>query len=197
MLEHIFGSRTRLKLLQLFLAHPEKSYYVRELSRLAGVQLNAVRREISNLERIGLVGPITFKKDYPEGGERCKYYQMKSDSMLYPEFKELIAKVQVLEEREFVEQLKKRGGKILFLLLTGYFTGEKHVESDLLIVGTVKPAIVAKLVKDFEKNIGRELRYTVMTDVEFNDRREIGDKFLYSMLEAKHITAVDEYQLVK
>ncbi len=196
MLEHIFGSRTRLKLLQLFLAHPDKAYYVRELARLIGVQMNAVRREIANLERIGLIAPTTLKSDYPEGGERCKYYRMQSDSMLYPEIKELISKVQILEEREFVEQLKKRAGKIKFLILTGYFTGAKDVESDMLIVGELKPAVVAKLVREFEKNICRELRYTVMSHSEFSDRREIGDKFLYGLLEAKHITAVDEYRLV-
>lgn len=196
MLEHIFGSRTRLKLLQLFLANPEKPFYVREIARIVGVQMNAVRREIANLERIGLLAPVSPKAPYPEGGERCKYYRLQSDSLIYPEFKELLNKVQILEEREFVEQLKKRAGKINFMILTGYFTGEKNTESDILIVGDVKPAVLAKLVHDFEKNINRELRYTIMTEHEFTERREIGDKFLYGLLEAKHVTAVDEYRLV-
>lgn len=194
MLEHLFGSKTRIKLLQLFFAYPDRSFYVRELSRLIGVQLNAVRREIVNLEKAGLIGPTEMSA--AEKSERCKYYQLRTGSILYPEFKDLMAKVQIFEEREFVEELKKRAGKIKFLLLTGYFTDDKDAESDLLIVGAVKPAATSKIVRQFEKNISRELRYTVMSEQEFKDRREIGDKFLYGLLETKHLIAIDDYRLV-
>jgi predicted transcriptional regulator len=194
MLEHLFGSKTRIKLLQLFFAYPERSFFVRELSRLVGVQLNAVRREIVNLEKVGLIGPTEINA--AEKSERCKYFQLQTACILYPEFKDLMAKVQIFEEREFVEELKKRAGKIKFLLLTGYFTGDKDAESDLLIVGAIKPAATAKIVRQFEKNISRELRYTVMTEQEFKDRREIGDKFLYGLLETKHLVAIDDYRLI-
>lgn len=196
MLEHLFGSKTRLKLLQLFLANPGKSFYVRELARLIGVQLNAVRREIMNLERVGLISKAAPKAKEFESMERCKYYELDTSSMLYPEFKELLNKVQIIEEREFVNELKKRAGKIKFLMLTGYFTEDKKAESDLLIVGSLKGAIVAKIVREFEKSIGRELRYTMMSESEFSDRREVGDRFLYSLLEAKNIVAIDEYRLI-
>ena len=196
MLEHLFGSKTRIKLLQLFFAYPERSFYVRELSRLIGVQLNAIRREIANLEKASLIGPAEDKCKVGENSERCKYFQLQTNSILYPEFKDLMAKVQIFEEREFVEELKKRAGKIKFLLLTGYFTGDKDAESDLLIVGAIKPAATAKIVRQFEKNISRELRYTVMTEQEFKDRREIGDKFLYGLLETKHLVAIDDYRLI-
>jgi DNA-binding transcriptional ArsR family regulator len=192
MLEHLFGSKTRLKLLQLFLSNPSKSFYVRELARMIGVQMNAVRREIANLEVAGLVMKMPPSPNDGEISERCKYYRTDTTCLLYPEFKELLIKVSIIEEQEFVEQLRKRAGKITFLLLTGHFTEVKGSESDMLIVGEVKPAIVAKIVRGFEKNIGHELRYTIMSTNEFNDRRELGDKFLYGLFEAKHVTAVDE-----
>jgi len=194
MLEHLFGSKTRIKLLQLLLNNPEKNFFVRELSRAIGVQLNAVRREIQNLEKIGLIVQVEPNADNYESGERCKYYKLKTDSLLYPEFKELMTKVSVIEEREFVEQLKKRAGKIKFMLLTGFFTGEKKADSDLLIVGDIKPASVSKIIRDFEKSINRELRYTIMGEKEYKDRREIGDKFIYNLLETKHYIPVDEYR---
>ncbi len=195
MLEHLFGSKTRLKLLQLFLANPGKSYYVRELARVIGVQLNAVRREIMNLEKVGLIMRARPKAREFESAERCKYYELDTSSMLYPEFKELLNKVQIIEEREFVSELKKRAGKIKFLVLTGFFTDDNKAESDLLIVGNLKSAIVAKIVREFEKSIGRELRYTMMNENEFQDRREVGDRFLYSLLESKNIIAINEFKL--
>ncbi|MFA5128026.1 MAG: winged helix-turn-helix domain-containing protein [Patescibacteria group bacterium] len=192
MLEHLFGSKTRLKLLQLFISNPNKSFYVRELARMIGVQMNAVRREISNLEAAGLVMKMSPSPNDGEASERCKYYRLDMSSMLYPEFKELLIKVQIIEEREFVEQLKKRAGKITFLLLTGQFTEAKNSESDMLIVGEVKAAVVAKIVREFEKTIGHELRYTIMSTDEFNDRRELGDKFLYGLFEGKNVIAINE-----
>lgn len=194
MIEHLFGSKTRLKLLQIFLANPNKSYYVRELSRMIDMQLNAVRREISNLESIGLIAISDHDNDVVV--ERCKYYRVKKTCMFFLELKELLSKVQIMEERDFVEQLKKRGGEINFLMLTGYFTGDSNVESDMLIVGDVKNLVLKKLIAKFEKQINKELRYTIMKEAEFFERREIGDKFLYTLFESKYIIGVDKYNLL-
>lgn len=55
MIEQLFGSKTRVKLLQLFLANPGRSFYVRELTRKIDEQINSVRRELANLTGIGIV----------------------------------------------------------------------------------------------------------------------------------------------
>jgi DNA-binding transcriptional ArsR family regulator len=55
MLEHLFSSRTRVRLLGLFLLHPEKEVHVREICRITGLNINAVRRELANLEELGLL----------------------------------------------------------------------------------------------------------------------------------------------
>ena len=54
MIEQLFGSKTRVKLLQLFLANPGRSFYVRELTRKIDEQINSVRRELSNLMELSL-----------------------------------------------------------------------------------------------------------------------------------------------
>jgi DNA-binding transcriptional ArsR family regulator len=55
MLEHLFSSRTRVRLLGLFLLHPEKEVHVREICRITGLNINAVRRELANLEELGIL----------------------------------------------------------------------------------------------------------------------------------------------
>lgn len=55
MLERLFTSRTRVKLLELFLLHPEREVHVREICRITGLNINAVRRELANLEELGLL----------------------------------------------------------------------------------------------------------------------------------------------
>ena len=52
----LFSSRTRVKLLELFLLHPEREVHVRETCRITGLNINAVRRELANLEELGLLG---------------------------------------------------------------------------------------------------------------------------------------------
>ena len=52
--ERLFSSRTRVRLLELFLLQPEREAHVREICRITGLNINAVRRELANLEEIGL-----------------------------------------------------------------------------------------------------------------------------------------------
>jgi hypothetical protein len=55
MLEKLFGSNTRVKILKLFLLHPEERYYIRQLARDLKSQVNSIRRELDNLENFGLL----------------------------------------------------------------------------------------------------------------------------------------------
>ena len=197
MIEHLIGSRTRIKLLQVFFRNPERAFFVRELSRLLETQINAVRRELANLEKIGLITQVEAGHSEMEevGTERSKYYKISKDFLLFAELKALLLKSQMLEEQEFVEAIKKRAGTVHFLLLTGIFTNDTDAPTDILIAGDVKAVQMAKLIREFEKMLGKPIRYTVMSDKEFAERREMGDRFMYSVFEAKNIITVDEYHL--
>lgn len=196
MLEHLFGSKTRLKLLKVFFAYPERSFYVRELTRLCESQINGVRREIANLEASGIIARVNGSENKEKTRENIKSYSLKTGFLLYQELKDLLDKAQMLEEREFVDNLKNKAGKIKFLLLSGYFTQEKDAPTDLLVVGEIKESAFSKIFQAFEKNIGKELRYTIFSEKEFLDRKEMGDKFLYNLLEHRYIKVVDEYHFL-
>lgn len=196
MLEQLFGSKTRVKLLFIFFQFPERSFFVREIARLANVQLNAIRRELANLEDLGLIIPVSINDaaDSAEtvGTGRSKYYKLNGASLLFFELKSLLLKAQMLQEQELVEVLKQKAGKLKLLILTGNFTGAQDVETDVLMVGEARPMVVAKIISEFEKNLGKSVRYTILSEKEFAERREIGDKFLYSIFESKHMTIIDE-----
>ena len=57
-IEQLFGSKTRARLLSLFLENSERCFYVRELTRRIDAQLNSVRRELQNLVRLGIVEEV-------------------------------------------------------------------------------------------------------------------------------------------
>lgn len=195
MLEQLFGSKTRVKLLHIFFQSPDRPFYVRELARLAESQLNAVRRELGNLQKVGLIMPVAVEESEASensGTGRSKYYKLDPACLLYAELKSLLFKAQILYERELIEVLKSKAGKIRLLLFTGCFTDAKNAETDLLMVGDIRPQLVSKLIGEFEKKMSKTLRYTIMTEKELRDRKEIGDKFLYSIFVSKHLIVIDE-----
>ncbi len=81
MIEQLFGSKTRVKLLQLFLANPGRSFFVRELTRKIDEQINSVRRELANLSGIGII-----KADSVASNKNKVYYEVNQG---YKHFKAL------------------------------------------------------------------------------------------------------------
>ena len=84
MLEALFSSRVRVKLLQLFWTSPEIKYHSRELARITGERQNAIWRELQNLEEAGLLRSEMR-------GNRKEYIVDKA-APLYPELRRLILK---------------------------------------------------------------------------------------------------------
>ena len=107
MLEHLFGSRTRVRLISLFLGSPNEAVFVRELTRRINTQINAVRRELANLMKIGLVCEAKggTGDDAKRPGLKRRYYKLNAIYPLLPEIKALITKAQVLVEHRLDREL--------------------------------------------------------------------------------------------
>ncbi len=199
MLSKLFGSRARVKILKLFLLHPEEKFYIRQLSRDLGLQINSVRRELENLEKFGLLISVASENNKEKNKKNNqeisvpekKYYQVNTDFVLYEEIKALIVKAQILYEKDFVEKLKEIG-KIKLLILTGIFTNYLESPVDILVVGRLNKAKFLRIIKELENDMGRELNYTLLDYREYKYRRDITDVFLYNILEGKKIVVIDE-----
>lgn len=182
MLEQLFGSRTRVKLLRLFLSHPDQRWFVRELTRTIQEQINSVRRELLHLEKLGLV--------QSKLQEHRKYYNVNTSFSLYPELKALIVKSRFSVEKRSLERLLKHG-TIRYFALLGYFVDDPASVIDVFIVGTIDKVAVQKLLDEFKEQFGQELRYTVMSDSEYRYRKDVTDKFLFTILNSQKIVLVD------
>ncbi|MBU1032759.1 MAG: hypothetical protein ABII13_02635 [Patescibacteria group bacterium] len=191
MLEHLFGSKTRVKLLTLFLHNPDSLFFVRELTRLIDTQINAVRRELENLVELGLINEADKEStEDKRPGLKRKYYTMNQDFPLMQEIRVLITKAHVLMERRLDREITALGD-IKYAALLNSFIGKSGAPVDMFLVGDIKSSAAKKFVTGLEKELGFEINFACFTTQEFKYRREITDKFLYSILESPKNVLVD------
>ncbi len=183
LLDQLFGSRTRAKLLRLVMTNPARSYFVREISRKIHEHVNSVRRELQFLANVGII--------QTSGQGQKRFYRANSDHGLFKELKALLFKAQVLEERQLLSAIES-GGRIYLLLLTGFFVGQDVAQTDILIVGSIQRKRVERMIKTFQEHFDREIHFTLMTKQEFDYRSSITDRFLYAILSGPTITVIDK-----
>lgn len=192
MVEQLFGSKTRVKLLQLFYGNPNRSFYVREITRKIDEQINSVRRELSNLLSIGIiVSENTENKLYYEVNQKYEFYDP-----LLAIFGSGKKTRKVSKETESVEDDYKALGKVELVVYTGQFTRDERAGIDVLIVGNVNTNALDKFITELEAKEGKELRYTVMSPTDFTYRKQINDRFISGILEAKKQIVLDKQDLL-
>lgn len=189
MIEQLFGSKTRVKLLQLFYSNPNRSFYVREITRKIDEQINSVRRELSNLLNIGIISSeTTNNKLYYEVNQTYEFY--KPLAAIFGAT--AVAAASSAEESDSLKVL----GRVDLAVLTGKFTRDERSGADLLLVGDINQTQLTKYVEELEKKEGKELAYVVMDPKEFGYRMKMNDRFITNVLESKKQVLVDKDDLL-
>ena len=191
--EKLFGSKTRAKLLNLFFENPEKSFYVREMTRVIDEQINSVRRELLNLESIGVIKNETF--------DNKVYYSANSK---HPFCRPLIdifsKKVSTLSDQdirettweEYCRPVKKY---LKGLIVTNRLPGQDGI--DLLIIGNDKTKKLTRWAEVVEKKQGKPINYVIMSPDDFTYRKSVRDRFVLDVLEMEITEIIDPENIIK
>ncbi len=198
MLEAIFGSETRVKIINFLLLSTEKKYQLAALVKNLNLSAAPLRRELDNLVKFGFIKEekiiiATKKKNQPT---EQKNYSANTTFILYPEIKTLFAKAQILFSQKFINNLQKIS-QTKFLALSGIFTNDPEAKTDILIAGHIKKSSFLKLIHGLEKELGREINFTILSESEFRYRETVMDIFLYSILEGKTLILLDNLHKTK
>jgi len=198
MIEQLFGSKTRVKLLQLFYSNPNRSFYVREITRKIDEQINSVRRELANLLSIGIISSdTTNNRLYYEVNQTYEYYAplkaifgggASEDGAEVTVAKKSADQAAPNVERDKIKSL----GNVEVALYTGQFTRDESAGIDVLIVGDINQHALQKFMTGLESQEGKDIRYTVMPAQEFNYRRQINDRFISTVLGSKKQVLIDK-----
>ena len=194
MIDKLFGSKTRVKLLHLFMNHPGQSFYVREITRLIDEQINSVRRELSNMLEVGVITSDT--------SDNKLYYQVNQRYEFYTALRAIFAGETVSAEPA---SLTNTSGvheqhltiindipSVRLAILSGVLVKGSTAPVDVLLVGNVSPAKVKSAMAMIEKLEGRELNYTVLPYDEFYYRLSLRDKFIAEVMASKHSVVIDK-----
>lgn len=195
MIDSLFGSKTRVKLLHLFLNNPEKSFYVREITRMIDEQINSVRRELANMVSVGIVQQDAI--------DNKLYYSVNED---YPYIKPLAAifsdkntegGMGAASSVSWKDSLGRMRGLRLAIISGKLVVGSSSVV-DLLLVGDDMSAVTIKnLVKKIEKDRKIEINYAVMSYDDFYYRMSVKDRFIMDIVRNKHSVLVDTENIMR
>ena len=182
-LDELFNSHARARMLKLFLFNPEEIFTSSQVADRARLQETTVRAELNRLIKIGIVTTkIRKEKTFALNSEFC---------FLIP-LKNLFYKATFIPDAKIIKQIKKMG-KIKLAILGGIFTGTYKSPVDLLIVAdSIKRAGFKNFIKDIEADLGRGINYSLMDIDEFNYRRQMCDHFVKTMLEMPHKVLIDK-----
>jgi len=185
MFSDLITSKTRVKLLNVFLTQPLEMYHVRECVRKTNEEINAVRRELLLLEKKGVL------KKEPRANR--VYYSLDKDYPFYFDLLKIGSKNIGLGKAILENRAKL--GKIKFAMFSGKFVRrikDNPDEVDLIIVGTVVLPELAILVRDEEARLGTEINYTAMTEEEFKFRKTRNDPFLGGILLGSRVMLIGD-----
>ncbi len=196
MFEQLFGSKTRVKLLSLFYNNPERPFYVREITRKIDEQINSVRRELQNLLNIGIVRSVNQ-------GNRL-YYEVEPKYKFHAELQSIFSKIptksksikQTKDDDQILKRVRK-AGNVKLLFLTGAFVRGSNQQIDIVIIGDMNKAKLAQIVGEIEAEMNRELNYSAMRLEDFDYRRNLKDRFLTDILDAKKVVLYDSINMFK
>lgn len=191
--EQLFGSKTRARLLNVFVQNPGERFFVRELTRRIDAQLNSVRRELQNLLNLGFVKEVVAteeRRSRKSPNEKKRYYQANTEFELFADLRSLLKKVQLMVKKNLVQDIDE-SGSIQLLVLTGRFVDVKEIPVDLLIVGEIDEKMLQKLLHAFEVEFGQEVNFTSLSKEEFFYRKQVSDKFITSILKAEHVIMIN------
>lgn len=190
MIENIFVSRVRVKLLRFFFMDSSRELHIRGIVRKIDEEINAVRRELKNLEETGIL-----KSE--KRGNRL-YYTLDESCPINTELLGLVNKEFglggiVLERKDLL-------GDVHFAVLTTAYLENHHpspYDIDILFVGNLNMKSLSKSIKQAEDELKREIRYTVMTRDELDYRKKKRDAFIMNILNKHKIMLIgDENKLL-
>ena len=180
-------SEARRKLLAYYFTNPAARLHLRGLGEQLQVDPSNLSKEMRKLEREGL-----FRAEI---SGRQKYFQLNRRYPLYNEVRRIVAKT--IGATPLLAEAFKRVDGVNEAYLYGSFARNQQDASsdvDILVIGTPRADVLAESVRKLERQLGREINYTVLTVKEFKSRQDRKDAFLANIWHNKRVSLIGPHE---
>jgi len=186
-LEQLFDSPLKVKLLRLFLSNPDQSFTLKEIARRVKSHRRVCRGQLKKLNNINLLNTQVKK--------RLRIYSVNSQFDFYQELRTLVLKSLPASKERILKRLKNLG-RVKLAILSGIFINAENSRADLLIVGdNIKKRRLTQFLKDLEAEAGKEIDYVFLTTDDFKYRYGMFDRFLRDLLEGPHEKLINKLRI--
>ena len=193
-LDNLFGSRIRVKILKLLYRQHPSSFTLAELVARVQEPVFIARREVKLLMDLGMRGRIRGTAKNPDR------YVLNPEFDFFNELRELLLKPAPGENDRLAKRINGLG-KVKLAVVAGMLVSrldEATYESpaDLFLVcdDSDKKKLSAFL-KQLESEVGGEIRFGLMEQEEFLYRYEMFDRFIRVLLEGPHRKIINKLDM--
>lgn len=174
-LELLFSSSARVRILSLLILNPETKFYQREIETITGLAISSIQRETKKLEALGVLRKSTEANKV--------FFQGNRSHPLFPELRKMLLKtvglkVVLADPRQVDERVK-------VAFIHGPFAAERERPTDpisIFVVGEVSKQELEARAKEVQSSISREITCYVRTPQSFRSRVQLGYGFVANVL---------------
>jgi len=173
---------TQRNVLSLLYAHPEKSFYTKEILRLTGMGVATIKRELDRMLEAGI---LSFTKI---GNQH--HYQANPECPIYEELLSIVRKTFGIAE-VLKAALMPVDSKITMAFVYGSIAKNNDTASsdiDLLVVSeSLAYADLMAILIDTEKNLGRPVNPSIYTMEQIETKLKEKNAFITRVMEQQKI----------
>ncbi len=182
-LEQLFDSPIKVKLLKLFLRNPNRYFLVSDIARKTQSRRSLIKKQVKGLESIGLVRFKRVKTSRKKGIIGGMYFSVNPGFDFYSELQSLVLKSSPTSKVKMLKRIMKLG-RIKLALIGGVFLNTENSRVDLFLVGDdISSRKLKNFLADMEAEVGKEIEYAAMETKEFDYRFHMFDRFVRDILE--------------
>jgi len=183
MIEKLFGSKLRAKVLGWFFTHVDERFFVRQLESLLIEDSTNLSRELARLETLRiLVSEIEGRQKYFRVNKACPFYE---------EMKGLVFKT--IGVAGAIKESLEKVSRIKFAFIYGSFAkNQENTESDidLMVIGKEDLDEMEEMISQVEKQLRRTINMTSYTLKEFREKVRLKDPFLSTVLKEPKVMLI-------
>ena len=203
-LEKLFESVPKIRVLRLFMQNPELFFTFPEIAERTNVNSRTVKKELQKLAKIGLIKTkiVNIKPEQSKKAKKkhirakkTKVYYVNSRFELLDELHNLITRSSITSRSKLIQRLKKLG-RVKLAIIAGVFLNKDDTRADLLLVGdNLRKRGLENFLHQTESELGKHLQYTIMDTKEFKYRLDMYDRFLRDVLEYPHEKLINKLNI--